>query len=96
MKPITEYTHAVSKARQVELCQQYTLSDCNDGGRGCLVRKEVNALLRQRYHRNLERSRASRRKAAIPPDQYERKREYMRRYYQENREVILMKQKARQ
>lgn len=64
-------------------------------GRPCPIRVEINKNLRRQYWKDPEKARASRRKAAIQADQYERKKAYMRRYYQQNRERILARQKAR-
>lgn len=93
---MTYVTRAVGKAEQRELCLKCTLEECKPESRLCMIRRRVNELLRIRYWKNVDRSRASRRKSAIPPEQYEKKRQYMKTYYQDCREVVLfkMRQKA--
>lgn len=89
MRPSHEYTRVLSQRQQRALCLVCPLAECAPDKSGCLVRQAVNQKQRDRYHSDVEKARASRRKAAIPPPQYEKKRAYMRDYYQRNRDRIL-------
>jgi len=85
----------LSDKKQRELCLQCRLDDCDSSSLGCLVRKEVNKGLRKQYWRDPEKSRASRRKENMTYEQYESKKKHMKQYYQENKDVILMKQRLK-
>lgn len=89
MRPSYEYTRVVSKRQQLGMCLTCQLPECNPDAEACQIRQRVNEIQRDRYHRDTERARASRRKAAIPSEQYEKKLAYMRDYYQRNRQRIL-------
>lgn len=89
-------TRAFSKPEQRRLCLACELPACDPDSRRCGIRRRVNELQRKRYHANPERARASRQKAAMTAAQYEKKKAYMRRYYREHRDTILMKMRLRE
>jgi recombinational DNA repair protein (RecF pathway) len=89
-------TRAISKAEQQKCCLTCAVcGDCDPSAAECGIKVKINELQRRRYHADIDRARAIRRKAAIPAAQYDKKKAYMREYYQRNRAAILAKEKAR-